>query len=67
MPMLMLKCKTCGQIFSGKYVDEGLNNDNDYDNKSSQITKINLDSKFKHSCLRGHQNDYVVEDYVDLS
>ncbi|MGI0050614.1 MAG: hypothetical protein ACRD8K_02655 [Nitrososphaeraceae archaeon] len=60
MPMLMLKCKTCGEVFPGIYIVE--ESTNDYEFKSS-ITKNNM----IHSCSRGHQNEYSIEDYMDWS
>ncbi|WP_186434112.1 hypothetical protein [Candidatus Nitrosocosmicus arcticus] len=53
----MLKCKTCGIIFSGVYAD----NMNEFRNESEK----NPNSTYK--CPKGHLNDYVIEDYVDLS
>jgi hypothetical protein len=57
MPMLMLKCKTCGTIFSGVYAEDM----NEFRNESEK----NPNSTFK--CSKGHLNNYVLEDYVDLS
>jgi hypothetical protein len=57
MPMLMLKCKTCGTIFSGVYADDM----KEFRNESEK----NPNSTFK--CSNGHLNNYVLEDYVDLS
>jgi hypothetical protein len=57
MPMLMLKCKTCGTIFSGVYAEDM----KEFRNESEK----NPNSSFK--CSRGHLNNYVLEDYVDLS
>ena len=58
MPMLMLKCKTCGQNFPGIYTTEGL----------SSVTKMSKETyNINHTCLRGHTNEYKFEDYVDLS
>jgi hypothetical protein len=58
MPMLMLQCKTCGQVFGGLYVPEGSTEDfkeNATGNDSS------------HTCSRGHTNQYVRADYMDWS
>ena len=57
MPMLMLKCKTCGTIFSGVYAEDM----KEFRNESEK----NPNSLFK--CSKGHLNNYVLEDYVDLS
>ena len=57
MPMLMLKCKTCGTIFSGVYVEDM----KEFRNESEK----NPNSSFK--CSKGHLNNYMLEDYVDLS
>ena len=53
----MLKCKTCGTIFSGVYADDMY----EFRNESEK----NPNSTFK--CSKGHFNNYVFEDYVDLS
>ena len=58
MPMLMLKCKTCGQIFPGLYVPDDRSN-------STETTNTSTDSLY--TCSRGHQNKYNVADYTDLS
>jgi hypothetical protein len=56
MPMLMLKCKSCGEIFPGVYVNEEKND-------TSMIKNLNM----THTCSRGHKNDYVSADYLDWS
>ncbi len=61
MPMLMLKCKTCGMIFTGGYVDE------DKNKIKESLLHQNLYSTSTHICSRGHSNGYVAEDFVDLS
>lgn len=53
----MLKCKTCGTIFSGVYADDM----KEFRNESEK----NPNSTF--TCSKGHLNNYVLEDYVDLS
>ncbi len=55
--MLMLKCKTCGNIFSALYVvdTEGFKE------------KFKIDSNVEYYCPRGHSNQYVLENYIDLS
>jgi hypothetical protein len=58
MPMLMLKCKNCGEVFPGIYVPEGSN-----DNFKSSATGADT----SHTCSRGHKNEYVAEDYMDWS
>jgi hypothetical protein len=58
MPMLMLKCKTCGEVFPGIYVLEG----SDSDIKSAAAS---VDSS--HTCSRGRNNQYVAADYMDWS
>ena len=55
MPMLMLKCKTCGEVFPGVYVPEESTND----------FKYSVDTL--HICSRGHGNKYVPVDYMDWS
>lgn len=57
MPMLMLKCKTCGIIFSAVYIS-----DMDEFNAKSED-----ESNLLYSCSRGHSNQYLMENYIDLS
>jgi len=57
MPMLMLKCKTCGEVFAGVYVPEGSGSD-----VRSAATKDTV-----QICSRGHRNEYSNEDYMDWS
>lgn len=56
--MLMLKCRTCGEVFPGHYVPEGSS-----DEAKSEAAIAN----FKHTCSRGHKHDYVAADYMDWS
>ncbi len=58
MPMLMLQCKTCGEVFPGLYVPEGSTDDF----KATATT-----SDTKHICSRKHSNEYVTIDYMDWS
>jgi hypothetical protein len=58
MPMLMLKCKTCGEVFAGIYLAE--------DNKEDLVSKLTK-SDIPHLCSRGHENKYAPEDYMDWS
>jgi hypothetical protein len=58
MPMLMLQCKSCGVVFPGIYVNEGIKN-------HSKSTILN--SNTSHTCSRGHMNDYLSADYMDWS
>lgn len=58
MPMLMLKCKSCGEVFPGIYVPERSTDDF----KSAAISEDT-----SHSCSRGHKNEYILEDYMDWS
>lgn len=58
MPMLMLKCKTCGEVFPGIYLAE--------DNKEDLVSKLTK-SDIPHLCSRGHENKYAPEDYMDWS
>jgi hypothetical protein len=58
MPMLMLKCKTCGEVFPGVYVPE----------QSTKDFKLAATSTGTlHTCSRGHNNEYVSADYMDWS
>ena len=58
MPMLMIKCKTCGEVFPGLYVPEGSSND-------FKNTATGADPS--HTCSRGHKNVYETADYMDWS
>ena len=57
MPMLMLKCKNCGEVFPGVYIPE------------NEITDSNIktDSKNSYVCSRGHKNDHLSDDFMDWS
>ncbi|HEX6067641.1 MAG TPA: hypothetical protein VFZ05_02465 [Nitrososphaera sp.] len=57
MPRLMLKCKTCGEVFPGVYVPEG--------NAVNLQAVMSADSL--HTCSRGHRNEYSAEDCMDWS
>jgi hypothetical protein len=54
--MLMIKCKTCGEVFPGLYVAE----DSNQEFRASATNEIN-------TCSRGHRYEYELEDYVDWS
>lgn len=56
--MLMLKCKTCGEVFPGIYLAE--------DKKEDLVSKLTK-SDIPHLCSRGHENKYAPEDYMDWS
>lgn len=58
MPMLMIKCKTCGEVFPGLYVAED-------SNQEFRTSAINRDTS--HTCSRGHRNEYDIVDYMDWS
>ena len=58
MPMLMLKCKSCGEVFPGVYVPEDSTDDFKLSVTSSDMS---------HTCSRGHKNEYVTEEYMDWS
>lgn len=53
----MLKCKTCGVIFSALYIP---------DMEQFRAESKN-DSSLEYSCSRGHSNHYLLENYIDLS
>lgn len=57
MPMLMLKCKTCGIIFSSVYISDM----EEFKNKSKG------DSNLLYDCSKGHSNHYLIENFIDLS
>ena len=56
--MLMLKCKTCGEVFPGIYVPEG---------STANFTANATTSDTSHICSRNHSNEYATLDYMDLS
>jgi hypothetical protein len=58
MPMLMLKCKTCGEVFPGIYMPEG---------STASSRSSAASSEPVHTCSRGHSNEYVEQDYMDWS
>lgn len=58
MPMLMLKCRTCGLVFPGHYVPEGSN----AEFKAGAAKEDSL-----HSCSNGHEHEYAAEEYMDWS
>ncbi|VFJ13300.1 conserved protein of unknown function [Candidatus Nitrosocosmicus franklandus] len=57
MPMLMLKCKTCGIIFNAIYIS----------NMNELKTESKNDSNLMFNCSRSHLNQYLLEDFIDLS
>ena len=58
MPMLMLKCKTCGEVFPGIYGPEG--SDGGFKSAATGADP-------SHVCSRGHRNQYAAADYMDWS
>jgi hypothetical protein len=58
MPMLMIQCRTCGEVFPGIYVAEG-------SNQELRVSATNANTS--HTCSRGHHNKYILEDYMDWS
>lgn len=58
MPMLMLKCKTCGEVFPGIYVPEG---------STTAFKSAATRSDPLHACSRGHMNEYAEQEYMDWS
>jgi hypothetical protein len=56
MSMLMLQCKTCGEVFPGIYVAERSTDD-------FRASATNLDSS--HTRSRGYNNEYATVDYTD--
>ena len=58
MPMLMLQCKTCGEVVPGIYIPERSTDD-------FKTSATNADTS--HTCSRGHKNEYVTVDYMDWS
>ncbi|HET7389487.1 MAG TPA: hypothetical protein VFJ51_01590 [Nitrososphaeraceae archaeon] len=58
MPMLMLQCKTCGEVFPEIYIPEG----NIADSKATATNAHTL-----HTFSRGHKKEYAAVDYMDWS
>lgn len=58
MPMLMIKCKTCGEVFAGVYLPEEI---------SSEAKQTLVQSSKSHTCSRGHENEYSESDFMDWS
>ena len=58
MPMLMLKCKNCGEVFPGIYVPGGSN---------GRFKSNAAAADPPHTCSRGHRNEYAFVDYMDWS
>jgi len=56
--MLMLKCRTCGEVFAGHYVPEGSN---------AEVKSAAANADTFHTCSRGHKNEYSADDYMDWS
>lgn len=56
--MLMLKCKTCGEVFPGIYVPEG---------STAAFRSAAAHSDPLHTCSRGHMNEYAEQEYMDWS
>ena len=59
MPMLMLKCKNCGEVFPGVYIPENAIKDSN--------SRLKTNSTTSHVCSRGHKNDYLADDFMDWS
>ena len=57
MPRLMLKCKTCGEVFPGIYFPEG----------NAANLQAAMSAEAFHTCSRGHKNEYSAEDCMDWS
>jgi hypothetical protein len=53
--MLMLQCKSCGKVFAGLYVSEGITED-----FKTNATKAST----SHTCSRRCTNEYVPADYM---
>ena len=56
--MLMLKCKTCGEVFPGLYVPERSTDD---------FKATSTNAAPSHTCSRKHTNEYDTIDYMDWS
>jgi hypothetical protein len=53
MPMLMIKCKTFGEVFAGLIIAED-------SNQKFKVSATNANTS--HTCSRRHHNEYVLED-----
>ena len=58
VPMLMLQCKSCGEVFAGLYVPEG---------STREFKTDATNASTSHTCSRKHTNEYVPADYMDWS
>jgi hypothetical protein len=58
MSMLMLQCKTCGEVFPGLYVPE---------ESTEDFKAIATNTDTSHTCSRRHTNEYATVDYMDWS
>jgi hypothetical protein len=58
MPMLMLQCKTRGEVCPGMYFPEQSTDD-------FKATATTADTSY--TCSRQHTNEYVTADYMDWS
>jgi len=58
MLMLMLKCKTGSEVYSGLYIPEVSTHDFKTNATNSDTT---------HICSRKHSNEYAALDYIDRS
>ena len=56
--MLMIKCKTCVEVFPGLYIPEG---------SSNEFKASGTSTDTSHTCSRGHKNEFVTEDHKDRS
>ena len=56
--MLMLQCKTCGEVFPGIYIPEGSTED-------FKTSATNAHTSQTYS--RGRKNEYATVDYMDWS
>ena len=58
MSILILTCKTFGEVFPGIYVPEG---------STASFAANAATSDPSYTCSRKHSNEYVTVDYMDLS
>jgi hypothetical protein len=58
MLMLMLQCKSCGEVFPGIYTP--YESTADFKGYATNVDTL-------HICSRGHNNEYATVDYTDRS
>jgi len=57
--MLMLQCKSCGEVFPGIYIP--------YYGSTADFKGSATNVDTSHTCSRGHKNEYATIDCTDRS